>query len=110
MASKKLPRPKWKTQLVTQQNLRGFRTTLLGRMPGWNPMIPVVGPWGDVVLECVEQFDIASLDLRAFAEGTDGRVMFRAKAAELPIAQLAHRTIGSRGAQHPRLLTAATAS
>ena len=79
MAAKKLPRPKWKTQLVTQQNLRGFRTTLLGRMPGWNPTIPVVGPWGEVALECVESYDIASLDLRAFAEGGKGRVLLRAK-------------------------------
>jgi beta-mannosidase len=76
--SAKKPRPKWKTQLVTQQNLRWFRTTMLGRMPGWNPMIPVVGPWGDVALECVEAFDVTALDIQAFAEGKKGRVILRA--------------------------------
>ena len=77
MAAKK-PRPKWKTQLITQQNLRWFRTTLMGRMPGWNPMIPIVGPWGDVALECVERFDVTALEAQAFAEGNKGRVIVRA--------------------------------
>ncbi|MGE5095819.1 MAG: glycosyl hydrolase 2 galactose-binding domain-containing protein, partial [Betaproteobacteria bacterium] len=72
------PRPKWRTALVTQQNLRWIRTTLLGRMPGWNPRIPVVGPWGAVTLECIERVDVVSLDLQAFAEGTTGRVRVHA--------------------------------
>ncbi|HET9650941.1 MAG TPA: hypothetical protein VFP36_02060, partial [Usitatibacter sp.] len=72
------PRPKWRTALVAQQNLRWIRTTLLGRMPGWTPQVPVVGPWGPVTLECVERVDVASLDLQAFAEGTKGRVRVHA--------------------------------
>ncbi len=28
-------RPRWKTYMVTHQNLRWFRTSLLGRIPGW---------------------------------------------------------------------------
>jgi beta-mannosidase len=75
----KRPRPKWKTALVTQQNLRWIRTTLLGRMPGWNPMIPVVGPWGDVALECVDRIDVTDVNLHAFAEGGNGRVILHAK-------------------------------
>jgi beta-mannosidase len=39
------PRPRWKTRLVSHQNLRWFRTSLLGRIPGWTPAIPPVGPW-----------------------------------------------------------------
>lgn len=41
----KRPRPRWKTALVDQQNLRWVRTSLLGRIPGWTPRLPAVGPW-----------------------------------------------------------------
>src|SRR2546423_14232323 len=46
-------RPKWKTQLVGNQNLRWFRTTLLGRIPGWTPAIAPVGPWAPIGLESI---------------------------------------------------------
>jgi beta-mannosidase len=39
---------RWPTRLVEHRNLRFFRTTLLGRMPGWTPPWPVVGPFGPV--------------------------------------------------------------
>ncbi|MDQ3281342.1 MAG: glycoside hydrolase family 2 protein [Acidobacteriota bacterium] len=42
------PRPRWKTKLVKHQQLRWFRTSLLGRMPGWTPPVAPVGPWRDV--------------------------------------------------------------
>jgi hypothetical protein len=44
------PRPRWKTALVAQQNLRWARTTLLGRLPGWSPPVTAVGPWAPVSL------------------------------------------------------------
>ena len=46
----KSPRARWKTALVRNQALRWHRTTLLGRMPGWNPPTPAVGPWKPVTL------------------------------------------------------------
>lgn len=45
------PRPRWRTKLVEQQQLRWFRTTLLGRMPSFCPPVAPVGPWRPVVLE-----------------------------------------------------------
>lgn len=45
------PRPRWRTRLVEHQQLRWFRTTLLGRMPGWSPRVAAVGPWRAVWLE-----------------------------------------------------------
>lgn len=41
----KRPRPRWKTKLVSHQNLRWIRTTLLGKIPGWSPPVSPVGPW-----------------------------------------------------------------
>ena len=48
---KKRTRPKWKTALVAQQQLRWIRTTLLGRIPGWSPPVAPVGPWQPVRIE-----------------------------------------------------------
>jgi beta-mannosidase len=45
------PRPRWKTQMAGHQALRWFRTTLLGRQPGWAVTPAVVGPWRPVRLE-----------------------------------------------------------
>src|SRR6185312_2733903 len=39
------PRPRWRVPMLKQQQLRCFRTTLLGRTPGWSPPCAAVGPW-----------------------------------------------------------------
>ena len=44
----KRPRPKWRTKLVDNQQLRWFRKTLLGRIPTWSPPVSPVGPWRGV--------------------------------------------------------------
>ena len=44
-------RPRWRTSVVDHQQLRWFRTTLLGRMPGWCPPVRPVGPWRPISLE-----------------------------------------------------------
>jgi beta-mannosidase len=49
--NQKRPRPRWKTNLVAHQQLRWRRTTLLGRIPGWSPPVPPVGPWRSVRFE-----------------------------------------------------------
>ena len=36
----KRPRPRWRAPMVEHQQLRWFRTTLLGRTPGWSPPCP----------------------------------------------------------------------
>lgn len=74
------PRPRWKTALVAHQNLRWVRTTLLGRIPGWTPALPPVGPWRGIAVEMVRRVDVVRLDLQARAVGTEGRL---ALAAEL---------------------------
>ncbi len=44
-SAERRPRPRFKTRLVERQQLRWFRTTLLGRIPGWTPPVTAVGPW-----------------------------------------------------------------
>ncbi len=56
-------RPRWKTALVASQNLRWFRTTLLGRVSSWNPHTDIVGPWRPCHLEGVRGFDVHDLEL-----------------------------------------------
>ncbi len=45
------PRPRWKTQMADHQGLRWFRTSYLGRQPGWTVTPAAVGPWRPVRLE-----------------------------------------------------------
>jgi beta-mannosidase len=75
---RKRPRPRWKTNLVNHQQLRWQRTSLLGRMPGWTPPAPVVGPWRAVRLDhgpCV----VSDLRLSSRMEGEDGVVTVEAR-------------------------------
>lgn len=44
------PRPRWRTKVVADQQLRWIRTTLLGRAPGFAPDSEPVGPWRPVEL------------------------------------------------------------
>jgi beta-mannosidase len=71
------PRPRWRTPMVAHQQLRWFRTTLLGRTPGWSPPAAVVGPWRDIWLEPREPGSVRSAHLEAKLEGSDGIVNCR---------------------------------
>jgi beta-mannosidase len=75
---KKRPRPRWKTNLVAQQQLRWHRTSLLGRIPGWAPVAPTVGPWRSVRLE-TSPVVLDELRLTTRVEGTTGIVSVTAR-------------------------------
>ncbi len=76
--AKRRPRPRWRTDLVAHQNLRWFRATLLGRIPGWTPRVQPVGPWRPVWLQRSQVLELESMELRTSAEGADGRVTLSA--------------------------------
>jgi beta-mannosidase len=68
------PRPRWRTKLVEHQQLRWFRTTLLGRMPGWSPPVRAVGPWRPVRLERRRALAVVGGDIYPHVDGTGKRV------------------------------------
>ena len=51
LAVARRPRARWRTRLVSDNNLRWFRTMLLGRIPGFSPRPAAVGPWRPISLE-----------------------------------------------------------
>ena len=65
----KRPRPRFKTRLIERQQLRWFRTTLLGRIPGWTPPVTAVGPWRGVRLVRRRAFSVQHAALHARIEG-----------------------------------------
>ena len=68
---KRRPRPRWKTGLARNQQLRFFRTTLMGRIPSW-PLEAPVGPWRDVTYEERSRFAVEAADLRCSLDGEAG--------------------------------------
>jgi beta-mannosidase len=63
-------RPRWRAPMVEHQQLRWFRTTLLGRTPGWSPPAAAVGPWRGVRLERRRGVTIEDVRLNAGGDGT----------------------------------------
>lgn len=71
-------RPKWKTKLVENQNLRWFRTTLLGFIPGWTPPIKPIGIWREVRWESVEVASINDFNLQTSLQNENGIIKIKA--------------------------------
>jgi beta-mannosidase len=68
----KRPRPKWRAPMVENQQLRWYRTTLLGRTPGWSPPAAAVGPWRPVWIETRVRVRVTDLVVRTGVDGTKG--------------------------------------
>lgn len=68
----KRPRPKWRAPMVENQQLRWYRTTLLGRTPGWSPPAAAVGPWRPVWIETRTRVRVTDLIVRTGVDGTKG--------------------------------------
>lgn len=68
------PRPRWRVPMLLQQQLRWFRTTLLGRTPGWSVPAAVVGPWRPAWLEPLDGVRLEHLQWQAQVAGSTGRL------------------------------------
>ena len=76
LAVPRKPRARWRTRLV-DNNLRWFRTMLLGRAPGIAPGPAAVGPWRPVILERRRHVHLDELRLRTSMDGDDGVLSVR---------------------------------
>jgi beta-mannosidase len=96
----KRPRPKWRAPMVENQQLRWFRTTLLGRTPGWSPPAAAVGPWRAVWIETRAHVRLTNLELRTGIQGARGWVEVRTGIEPLGPEQVTALTlVVSRGAE-----------
>lgn len=68
------PRPRWRTRVVQNQQLRWIRTSLIGRTPGFCPALPVVGPYRPVRLELRSRWASAAARALPILESDRGRV------------------------------------
>jgi beta-mannosidase len=70
------PRPRWRVPMLEQQQLRWFRTTLLGRTPGWSPPAAAVGPWREIRVERRRDLVVSATRLKSRVEPGVGVVDF----------------------------------
>ena len=99
------PRPRWRTPMVTHQQLRWHRTTLLGRTPGWSPPAAVVGPWRDAWLAQAEPGDPAHWFLKATAHGSSGELQCEVQFdGEAPAVESATIGLEREGRRHTLVL------
>jgi beta-mannosidase len=69
---KRRQRPRWRAPMVENQQLRWFRSTLLGRTPGWSPPAAIVGPWKPIWIEQRSEAEIETLSLQTELCGGTG--------------------------------------
>jgi len=68
------PPARWRTRVVAEQQLRWFRTTLLGRAPGFAPEPEPVGPWRPITLVRRRQIIVEKWSRQAELDGSAGVV------------------------------------
>jgi beta-mannosidase len=83
LEAQRKPRARWRTR-IADGNLRFFRTTLLGRAPGFAPGPPLVGPWRPV---SIEREPAPRVQLRTWIEGDEGVVAAGGEEVRIPGAE-----------------------
>ncbi len=106
LLAERRPRPRWKTRLVAQQQLRWWRTTFLGRIPAWTPPAPPVGPFRAVLLEHGRGPEVLEAQVRTQLAGESGRLELRLRTgrAQAPIPGVRVRLAGREAPLEGRAL------
>jgi len=93
--ARRRPRPRWRAPMVENQQLRWYRTTLLGRTPGWSPPAQCVGPWREVWVSAADK-EAAYVDLQTSLVGEQGSLTIKCSsspAAARCVLKLSHGTV-----------------
>jgi beta-mannosidase len=80
-------RSKWRTRLVSHQALRWYRTSLLGRMPGWCPPVAPVGPWRPILIDAAPLL-VEQANVSAKIDGDDGFVQLALRMTDPSVGRL----------------------
>jgi beta-mannosidase len=77
------PAARWRTRVVSQQQLRWFRTTLLGRAPGFSPEPEPVGPWRPVTLVRRRRVAVEASSREVSLQGATGSLILHLRLRSL---------------------------
>ncbi len=83
LQARRRPRARWRTRVVAEGNLRFFRTSMLGRAPGFAPGPAPVGPWRPVTVERRRAVAVDAVALRPHLDGDAGVLDIRARLRSL---------------------------
>ena len=76
LSNRKIKRPKWRTNLVKDQQIRCVRTTLLGRMPGWSNFNKIIGPWKPIELISYDLLKVEESLVNAGVHNSNGYINY----------------------------------
>jgi beta-mannosidase len=95
LLAQRRPRPRWRSLQLRSQNQRWYRTTLLGRVPGWSACGAPVGPWRPVrLLPLGSRPVVTERQLQARCDGAAGVLRVRVTLEGVGVGEAAEVGVG----------------